>query len=164
MARTAAQEHARHQLALQINNERRARTQLRKIDEKLKTEGTYAALVALFEVRMTKLPLISITRQWYEDYRDLLLAWQAGYMPEVFQVFERYGPRRARDKAYRGIYCEHRNERLSALYVICERTLRDMAERRRRSVADIDGEFEPEVLVQSINEVSRSELEGGRKL
>ena len=148
-----------------VEQERRARVRLRKVDSLLKSKGIETALAALTKASF-EVPLIATTVCWFNRYRDMLLAWQADIMPEVVDEFKEYGFRRARNVAHREMAVIS-NRRLHSLYGNCEDALVDMSDRSRLAIMDkekfIPGQ-EPLTQEISIEDVSDKELERGEKL
>jgi hypothetical protein len=119
-----------------LEQERRARTILRRVDAVLRTEGSERALELLTKLRL-EAPLIPTTSCWFNRYRDMLLLWFAKVTPELEDEFSQYGFRRARSLARRSSSIV--NDRLESAYMLCEKALEDMAERSRVYIFDKEG-------------------------
>jgi len=148
-----------------VEQERRARIILRKVDSLLKSESIEAALVALTKARV-EAPLIATTLCWFNRYRDMLLDWQADIMPEVVDEFEEYGFRRASNVAHRSMVAIS-NPRILSLYGNCQEALADMADRSRLSISDQERDSipnRPDPQEISLEDVSEEELQRGEKL
>lgn len=142
--------------------ERKARILLRKVDIALKDDGIEAAMKELMRVRL-KCPMNTVIRGWVRDYQDTLMVWHADLMPEVVDVFQTYGFRRARNTLSD---CMSRitHPRALTLYVACDRTLEQMAERFRLSIRDTETSAvisPPESM--SLEDADPDQLENGTK-
>lgn len=148
------------------HSERRAIEKLREIDETLKAHGACEALKVYAKTyrELDHGRMQAQIRIWLDRLGRLLINWHAGMMADVQDVFGQYGPRRARDVAFNAAIEHYKDKKLSRDYDRCEQALKDMAERRLVNTTDDEvfglGFELPEV--QSINEVSQSQLEKGR--
>lgn len=133
-----------------------------KIDAILKIKGADAALKALTTLRM-EIPLNATIRRWLDSYREMLLAWHAGLIPDVVKEFKTYGFRRAQNVAHQcGGAAE--NKRLSQCYIACVQSLADMAERSRWAATERESTEAAEPQEVSIDDVSEEHIQRGIKL
>jgi hypothetical protein len=147
------------------DKERHARLLLGKIDTILKSKGADAALKALTTTGL-KIPLNKTIKKWIENYRDMLLAWHAGLMPDVVKEFKTFGFRRAQNVAHHSAGLVD-NKRLIHCHIACVEALIDMAERSQLATADkenCDPQEQSTPHEVSLSDIPDDQIQRGTKL